>query len=216
MCSSLSQMTSKPIVRSHRDGVRSAALKVVVSGVTGQHEGKPPVIMHRASWMVTAALHLTGINASCCIFMSVRVFYLVDETHLKSVACFSVFTTYFLLVNSGAWSQLRYMFHIRPQVIISQWADLSDTQNSLEWKMLCLHVTLVCRPISSHIVQEAKDPFEPLKHPSRLHCLTNQICFTDPRVSHLFGYAQMKDWDWWCRRLMSCANFLSVCLSLKL
>lgn len=60
--------------------------------------------------------------------------------------------------------------------------------------MLCLRVPLVCKPISYHIVREAKDPCEPLKHPSRLRRLTNQICFTDPRVAHLFGYAQMKEW----------------------
>lgn len=38
----------------------------------------------------------------------------------------------------------------------------------------------------------------------------------DGCVSHLFGYAQSKEWDWWGSCLMSCAHFLSVCLLLEL
>lgn len=52
MSSSLSQTTFEPVVRSHR-----AALDVVVSRVTAQHEGKPPVIMYVASWTVALQLN---------------------------------------------------------------------------------------------------------------------------------------------------------------
>lgn len=109
----------------------------------------------------TVGRDTAGINRICCILMCIREFYFAvfcwikwrrtsfsPQTYLKYI----FFRCLQMPANPTTW----------PQVVISQRVCRSHGEGSLEWMMLGLRATVVCKPITYHIVWEAKETCEPL------------------------------------------------------